>query len=77
LGLDFGGAAAPRAGTPARVLRLETSSDQRLAHVALDGTDQEIVAALPPTAAPAPGDAVLLLLGRPLWFDAHGQRIRA
>jgi multiple sugar transport system ATP-binding protein len=77
LGLDFGRDGATQVGTPARVLRLETSSDQRLAHVALDGTDQEIVAALPSRAAPLPGDVVHLLLGRPLWFDAQGHRIRA
>jgi multiple sugar transport system ATP-binding protein len=77
LGLVGGTCATARGGTPARVLRLESLSDQRLAHVALDGTKHEIVIALPPNVALAPGDAVQLQLRHPLWFDAHGQRVRA
>jgi multiple sugar transport system ATP-binding protein len=77
LDLETGPAGASRPGQPARVLRLESLSDQRLALVALDGTDQEIVTALPPGAVVGPGDAVRLRVRRALWFDANGQRIRA
>jgi multiple sugar transport system ATP-binding protein len=63
-------------GTRARVLRLESLSDQRLAHVALQGSDHEIVASLPAGAPAAPGDTVHLQWRHPLWFDAQGQRVR-
>ena len=68
-----GGAA--REGRPARLLRLESLSDQRLAHFALEGTDHEVVAALPPEAVVAPGDSVRLRFRHLLWFDALGQRV--
>ena len=67
--------AAGQEGRPARLLRLESLSDQRLAQFALDGSDHEIVAALPPDAVVAPGYAVRLRFRHPLWFDAQGQRV--
>jgi multiple sugar transport system ATP-binding protein len=63
-------------GAAARVLRLENLSDQRLAHVALDGTDQELVTAAPAQASLAPGDAVQLHVRHAVWFDARGDRVR-
>ncbi len=75
LGLSGRSGGAGRGGLPARVLRLESLSDQRLALVALDGSEQEIVTALPADSVVAPGDAVQLLMRRPLWFDAHGHRV--
>ena len=62
-------------GRSARLLRLESLSDQRLAVLALDGTEHELVAALPLGAAVAPGDEVRLHLRHTLWFDAQGQRV--
>ena len=67
--------AANQDGRPARLLRLESLSDQRLAQFALDGTDHEIVASLPPDAVVAPGDPARLRFRRLLWFDAQGQRV--
>ncbi|MEP6502746.1 MAG: ABC transporter ATP-binding protein [Betaproteobacteria bacterium] len=67
--------AAAGQGRPARLVRLESLSDQRLAQFTLDGTAHEIVAALPPDAVLAPGAAVRLRLRRVLWFDALGQRV--
>jgi multiple sugar transport system ATP-binding protein len=70
-------ASAPTAqeGRPARLVRLESLSDQRLAQFTLDGTAHEIVAALPPEAVLVPGAGVRLRLRRVLWFDAQGQRV--
>ena len=68
---------AARDGAAARVLRLESLSDQRLAHVALEGSGHEIVASLPAGTRAAPGDAVRLQWRHALWFDAHGQRVGA
>ncbi len=65
------------ATAPARVVRLETLSDQRLAQLTLDGSGEELVAALPQGVVVAPGDAVALRWRQALWFDAQGQRIRA
>jgi multiple sugar transport system ATP-binding protein len=75
LRLSDGSTAAARCGMPARVLRLESLSDQRLALVALVGAEQEIVVALPPDAALGPGDAVQLQVTQALWFDADGRRV--
>jgi multiple sugar transport system ATP-binding protein len=69
-------AAVDRDGRLARLLRLESLSDQRLALFALEGTEHEIVAALPADAVVAPGDDVKLRLRHLLWFDALGQRVR-
>ncbi len=68
---------SPHGALPARVLRLESLSDQRLAHLALDGSEQHLVTTLPPHATVASGDAVLVHYKHPLWFDAQGQRVRA
>ena len=76
-GIAAGASATAREGLPARVLRLESLSDQRLALLALEGTEQEIAAAVPSDAIVLPGDEVRLQLRRPLWFDVDGQRVRA
>jgi len=70
--VDAGGDAVP-----ARVLRLENLSDQRLAHIQLVGSEQAIVAALADDAMFAPGEVVHLRCRQSLWFDADGQRIPA
>ena len=72
-----GACAARQEGRPARLLRLESLSDQRLALFALDGTQHEVVAALPPETVVTPGDGVRLRFRHLLWFDAQGQRVRA
>jgi multiple sugar transport system ATP-binding protein len=59
----------------AQVRRIERLSDQHLVHVALDDSEQELVAAAPTGLSFAPGDAVRVELLRPLWFDADGQRV--
>jgi multiple sugar transport system ATP-binding protein len=64
-------------GVAARVQRLEHLSDQRLAHLVLDGSDQAVVAALPPASTVAAGDAVRLHWRRVLWFDDQGRRVPA
>jgi len=69
--------ATAREGLPARVLRLESLSDQRLALLVLQGSEQEIAVAVPSDAIVLPGDEVRLQLRRPLWFDVGGQRVRA
>jgi len=72
------GACADRQeGRLARLLRLESLSDQRLALFVLDGTEHEIVAALPPELVVTPGDDVRLRFRHLLWFDAQGQRVGA
>ncbi|HXQ23347.1 MAG TPA: hypothetical protein VN812_16845, partial [Candidatus Acidoferrales bacterium] len=76
-GIVAGAGATAREGLPARVLRLESLSDQRLALLALEGTEQEIAAVVPSDAIVLPGDEVRLQLRRPLWFDVGGQRVRA
>ena len=70
-----GAAAITREGRPARLIRLESLSDQRLAVFTLDGTEHEIVAALPPEIVLTPGADVRLRFRRQLWFDAQGQRV--
>lgn len=74
-----GGAArgAPAGGLQAQVKRIEILSDQRLLHLSLAGSDHAVVSAAPADRAIAPGDTVTVELGRPLWFDAAGQRIVA
>lgn len=66
---------ATQAGCAARVRRIERLSDQHLVHLALDGSDHELVSAAPAGTLVEPGTAVRLRLGRPLWFDAAGLRI--
>jgi multiple sugar transport system ATP-binding protein len=72
-----GDRAASQGGRSARLLRLESLSDQRLALFTLDGTEHEVVAALPPDVVVTPGEGVRLRFRHPLWFDAQGQRVRA
>ncbi len=61
----------------ARVLRVERLSDQYLVHVALEGSDKELICAPAAGTALEPGDAVHLQVRHAFWFDAGGQRIRA
>jgi len=65
-------------GCAAHVRRIERLSDQHLVHLALDGSEHELISAAPAGftgLAVEPGAAVRLQIGRPLWFDAAGQRI--
>jgi multiple sugar transport system ATP-binding protein len=62
-------------GCAAHVRRIERLSDQHLVHLALDGSEHELVSAAPAGTTVEAGAAVHLRLGRPLWFDAAGQRI--
>jgi hypothetical protein len=70
-----GAATVTQESRPARLIRLESLSDQRLAVFTLDGTEHEIVAALPPETVLTPGADVRLRFRRQLWFDAQGQRV--
>jgi len=70
-----GAATVTQESRPARLIRLESLSDQRLAVFTLDGTEHEIVAALPPEIVLTPGADVRLRFRRQLWFDAQGQRV--
>lgn len=77
LELSGQGPAGRGAAASARVVRLETLSDQRLAQLTLDGSGEELIAALPQGVVVAPGDAVAVRWRQALWFDDQGQRIRA
>jgi len=70
-------APADLAHAAAQVQRIERLSDQHLVHVALAGSDAELIVAAPPGASHEPGDAVGIELLQPLWFDSAGQRIAA
>jgi multiple sugar transport system ATP-binding protein len=75
-----GGMNAARVGAyvqDARVLRIERLSDQYLVHVAIEGSENEVVAANSANPGFEPGDAVQLEVRRALWFDANEQRIFA
>jgi multiple sugar transport system ATP-binding protein len=63
--------------TAAKVLRVERLSDQCLVHVALDGSEHELICAPPAATQLTAGDAVHLRVQRAFWFDANGQRISA
>jgi len=62
-------------GCAAHVRRIERLSDQHLVHLTLAGSEHEVVSAAPAGTTVEPGAAVHLHIGRPLWFDAAGQRI--
>ena len=62
-------------GQPAQVRRIEILSDQRLVHLALAGGDHELISVAPAAGWVAPGSLVHVEFGRPLWFDAAGQRL--
>lgn len=59
----------------AHVVRVERLSDQYLAHVVIDGSGHELVAATTANPELTAGDAVQLELRRALWFGADEQRI--
>jgi multiple sugar transport system ATP-binding protein len=58
-----------------QVRRLERLGDQRLVHVLIAGSEQELIAAAAPGAGFEPGEEVAIELLRALWFDAAGQRL--
>ncbi|MES1161996.1 MAG: ABC transporter ATP-binding protein, partial [Rhizobacter sp.] len=62
-------------GCAAQVRRIERLSDQHLVHLALAGSEHELISAAPAGTNVEPGAAVFLQIGRPLWFDAAGLRI--
>ena len=70
-------ATLPTHGLRAQVRRIEILSDQRLVHLALSDGAHELVSAAPAAGGVEPGSEVRLELGRPLWFDQAGVRIRA
>jgi multiple sugar transport system ATP-binding protein len=61
----------------AKVLRVERLSDRHLVHVALEGSDKELICAPAENTGLEPGDSVHLQVRHAFWFDAEGQRIRA
>ena len=69
------GSASHGDANAARVVRVERLSDQYLVHVAIDGSDHELVAANTANLGFAAGDAVDLGVRRALWFGADEQRI--
>ena len=77
LSLDKSGSAQSARGQSARVLRVERLSDQYLVHVALDGSDKEVICSPATNTVLEPGDSVHLQVHHAFWFDAEGQRIRA
>jgi len=62
-------------GVRARVRRIQILSDQRLVHLALADTADELVSVAPSNSAVEPGSDVVVEFDRPLWFDATGRRI--
>jgi multiple sugar transport system ATP-binding protein len=64
-------------GQSAKVLRVERLSDQYLVHVALEGSDRELICAPDQHLGLGPGDSVNVQVRRAFWFDTEGQRIRA
>ena len=77
LNLEKSGSTLAARGQAATVLRVERLSDQYLVHVALDGSDKELICAPAANTGLQPGDAVHLQVRHAFWFDAGGQRIRA
>jgi multiple sugar transport system ATP-binding protein len=61
----------------ARVKRIERLSDQYLVHLALVGSEQDLMASAHPGGLFEPGEPVCLEMLQSLWFDAAGQRVRA
>jgi multiple sugar transport system ATP-binding protein len=76
LALD-GSATSSGPAAAAKVVRVEHLSDQCLVHVALDGSEHELICASSAVTQLAAGDAVRLHVQRAFWFDANGQRISA
>jgi multiple sugar transport system ATP-binding protein len=77
LSLVKDGTARGERGQSGKVLRVERLSDQYLVHVALEGSDRELISAPKENTGLEPGDAVHLQVRHAFWFDAEGQRIRA
>jgi len=73
----YANGARPPQGLSAQVRRIEILSDQRLVHLALGDGALELVSAAPAAGSVEPGSEVQIELGRPLWFDQAGIRIRA
>jgi multiple sugar transport system ATP-binding protein len=67
-------AAAPH-GVRARVRRIQILSDQRLVHLALADSADELISVAPSNGAVEPGSDVVVDFDRPLWFDATGRRV--
>jgi len=65
------------AGLRAQVRRIQILSDQRLVHLALADSADELISVAPSNGAVEPGSEVLVELERPLWFDAAGRRVVA
>ena len=59
----------------ARVRRIQILSDQRLVHLALADSAEELISVAPSNGAVEPGSDVVVEFDRPLWFDAAGRRV--
>jgi multiple sugar transport system ATP-binding protein len=62
-------------GVRARVRRIQILSDQRLVHLALADSADELISVAPSNGAVEPGSDVVVEFDRPLWFDASGRRV--
>jgi len=60
----------------AHILRIELPGDQTLVHLRLDGSEHDLIVAVPPGHAAEPGTNVHLKVVQSLWFDVCGQRLR-
>ena len=62
-------------GVRARVRRIQILSDQRLVHLALADSADELISVAPSNGVVEPGCDVVVEFDRPLWFDATGRRV--
>jgi multiple sugar transport system ATP-binding protein len=69
--------ALPSALAQAQVKRVERLSDQYLVHLALSGTDHDLIASAMPGDPFEAGETLRIELVQSLWFDASGQRVRS
>ena len=58
-----------------QVKRIERLSDQYLVHLGLAGTEQHLIASVPPRQTVEFGQTLQLEVRQSLWFDTAGQRI--
>ena len=66
----------PNAIAQAQVKRIERLSDQYLVHLALSGTEHDLIASALPGDSFEPGETLGIELVQSLWFDTEGQRVQ-